>query len=163
MHGLGNLIPIAVIAFFVIANIWKRFSTATVRREAQAAAAQPPIAPRVTGPAPAAAVPPRRRLAPPSSPNVPAAAPQPVRPQPLPVAADAFPPEAAAAFAALDLSLPDAGAQAAFAVRRRVRPAVAGALLGSRGWGPGAIVALEVLGPPVSIRSGATLGAPHAL
>jgi hypothetical protein len=176
MH-IGNYAPIAVIAFFIIANLWKRFSTATVRAEAKAAA-PPPAAPRVTAPAPrpaaakpAAVLPLRRRLPQQSVPILPpvATAPPPRAPLPAPVlppgraVADAYPAEAAGAFAGLDLSLPDAGAPAVFAARPARRTIGSAAVLGSRGWGAGAIVAMEVLGPPVAVRPGATLGASHAL
>jgi hypothetical protein len=165
MH-IGNYAPIAVIAFFIIANLWKRFSTATVRAEAKAAA-PPPAAPRVT----AAVLPLRRRLPQQSVPILPpvATAPPPRAPLPAPVlppgraVADAYPAEAAGAFAGLDLSLPDAGAPAVFAARPARRTIGSAAVLGSRGWGAGAIVAMEVLGPPVAVRPGATLGASHAL
>jgi hypothetical protein len=76
--------------------------------------------------------------------------------------AETLPAEAAAAFPGLDLLLPGAGDLAVVAPRRRIRTVGGGAPMGSPGWGANAIVALEILGPPVSLRSGATLGAPHA-
>jgi hypothetical protein len=174
MH-IGNYAPIAVIAFFIIANLWKRFSNATVQAE-QAAADAPPVAPRVTAPAPSApapvaarapsAPPPRRRLVQQSAPLLPPVAallPSPQPAMPAPVLADAFPAEAAAAFDVLDLSLPGAGVAAVTGAGRPRRTIGSAAVLGSRGWGPGAIVAMEVLGPPVAVRPGATLGASHAL
>lgn len=72
-----------------------------------------------------------------------------------------FPAEAAAAFPVLDLTLPGDAPDALAPVRAR-RRAPRGGFVGSAGWSANAIVALEVLGPPVSLRSGATLGAPHA-
>ena len=170
MHGFGNLVFVAVIGFFIVANLWKRFSTATARA---AAAVQPPAVPLVTAPAagtPAAAnaaLPARRRLAPASVPVLPprpapGAAPLPPARLPIPPNPDAFPAEAAAAFAGLDLSLPIDGLPGA-PVRRPRRTIGSAAVLGSRGWGAGAIVAMEVLGPPVAVRPGATLGASHAL
>jgi hypothetical protein len=70
---------------------------------------------------------------------------------------------AADAFPGLDLTLPDADAPAVLAVARRAGNVFRGNRLpGRAGWGANAIVAMEILGPPVSLRSGATLGAPHA-
>jgi len=173
MH-IGNYAPIAVIAFFIIANLWKRFSNATVQAERAAAAAPPAVAPRVTGPAPAApgpasVLPLRRRLVGPSGPalpppvTAPTLAPPPRAPLPVAAVADAFPAEAAGAFAGLDLSLPDTGLPGVPSDRTPRRTIGSAAVLGSRGWGAGAIVAMEVLGPPVAVRPGATLGASHAL
>jgi hypothetical protein len=71
---------------------------------------------------------------------------------------------AADAFPVLDLTLPDADAPAGAIVqpRRAGRTFRGNVMPGERGWGANAVVALEILGPPVSLRSGATLGAPHA-
>ena len=67
------------------------------------------------------------------------------------------------AFSMLDLTLPDAaGAAQPVPAPRRGRSMLGTGAPGSAGWGAGAIVALEILGPPVSLRPGATLGAPHA-
>ena len=66
------------------------------------------------------------------------------------------------AFPGLDLTLPSADQPVAFRTVRRPAPVFRGTAPGSRAWGVQAIVAMEVLGPPVSLRSGATLGAPHA-
>ena len=76
--------------------------------------------------------------------------------------AETLPAEAAAAFPGLDLLLPGSGDLIIAAPRRRIRSIGGGAQLGSPGWAANAVVAMEVLGPPVSLRSGATLGAPHA-
>jgi hypothetical protein len=74
-----------------------------------------------------------------------------------------LPADAEAAFPELDLSLPDAGGLSVSAPRRRVRrTAGGGPAVGSAAWAANAVVAMEILGPPVSLRSGATLGAPHA-
>jgi hypothetical protein len=150
----GGVLIGAIVAFFVIANLWKRFSKAVA--QAGPAAAVPAAAPR-RRPVP------QRAPVPPARPASPAVAPRPSAPLPMPGLADAFPAEAAAAFDGLDLSLPDAGVSAPAAARRRRRTIGSAAVLGSRGWGAGAIVAMEVLGPPVAVRPGATLGASHAL
>jgi hypothetical protein len=145
-HGLGNLATLAFVALFFISAIWKRATRGSRRVAAERTAATAPIAPRVTAPAPAA---PRLRLAPQAlfAPARPAAAP---------------PVEAAAAFPGLDLLLPDAAEQLPSPAPWRVRGIGTSTIPGRPGWGAGAVVALEVLGPPVSLRSGATLGAPHA-
>jgi hypothetical protein len=86
-----------------------------------------------------------------------------IAPPPMVPAAPGFPAEAAAAFPVLDLTLPDADTPGDPApVRRRGRSMRGTGVPGSAGWGAGAIVAMEILGPPVSLRAGATLGAPHA-
>jgi hypothetical protein len=104
----------------------------------------------------------RRRLAPPQT-KRPVMPPPVTRETIVPSMAETLPAEAAAAFPGLDLSLPDAGGVGAvFAPRRRKRTLGGGPALGSPGWAANAIVAYEVLGPPVSLRPGATLGAPHA-
>jgi hypothetical protein len=81
-------------------------------------------------------------------------------------AAQAAAPPLVEAFSILDLTLPDAGGPAPPAplapLRRRGRSMLGTGVPGSAAWGAGAIVAMEILGPPVSLRSGATLGAPHA-
>jgi hypothetical protein len=162
-HGLPNLAPLAIMAFFVITAMWRRFSAGSKRAAAELAAARPPVIPK-----PAMAVEPlaRRRLSPPQTtrPAVPAARPQTLREAITPSMAQTLPAEAAAAFPGLDLSLPDAGGSgAAFtAKRRRIRTFGGGPAIGSPAWAANAIVANEILGPPVSLRSGATLGAPHA-
>ena len=70
---------------------------------------------------------------------------------------------AADAFPGLDLTLPDADAPAVLAVPRRAGRTFRGNVMpGAKAWGANAVVAMEILGPPVSLRSGATLGAPHA-
>jgi hypothetical protein len=142
---------------------------------------RPPIVPNVTGPAAAAlgqarqllvrqltAAPnprplplPMRAAAPVQrpAPPVPARAPAERRP---PAAARPLGVEALAAFPVLDLTLPDAEVPGRAAPRRRGRSMLGTGIPGSPGWGAGAIVALEILGPPVSLRAGATLGAPHA-
>lgn len=85
------------------------------------------------------------------------------RPPAPPRARVAAAPSAAEAFSVLDLTLPDAQGPAQPApVRRRGRSMLGTGVPGSAEWGAAAIVALEILGPPVSLRSGATLGAPHA-
>jgi hypothetical protein len=79
-----------------------------------------------------------------------------------PSMAETLPAEAAAAFPALDLSLPDTPGVPSRTARRRVRTLGGGPAIGSAGWAANAILANEILGPPVSLRSGATLGVPHA-
>jgi hypothetical protein len=158
-HGAGNLVPVIIWGLFVVVAIRRWF-----KRTAWAAA--PPAPPRPAAPPPAAPAPPvRRRLAPP-------AAPRPLVAQtfsmPAPAAAgptmgETLPAEAAAAFPALDLSLPDTpGVPAAAGKRRRVRTIGGGAAFGSPAWAANAIVANEILGTPVGLRPGATVGIPHA-
>jgi hypothetical protein len=155
-HGIGNLIPVI---------IWGLFMVAAARRMFRRRPPPMPTPEQNAGRAPVvpAAVP-RRRLAP-------APAPRPVPSQVFPPAtratitpsmAETLPAEAAAAFPGLDLLLPGSGDLAIVAPRRRIRTIGGGAPLGSPGWAANAVVAMEVLGPPVSLRSGATLGAPHA-
>jgi hypothetical protein len=161
-HGFGNLAPLAIMAFFVITSIWRRFAATSKRAAEGVAFARAPI-PRQPFPAvePLA----RRRLAPPQTkrPVMPAPVPLPAREAIVASMAETLPAEAAAAFPGLDLSLPDAGGLGAvFAPRKRKRALGGGPALGSPGWAANAIVAYEVLGPPVSLRPGATLGAPHA-
>lgn len=147
--GLANLAPYLT-AFFIVAALWRRLARGPRR---------PPV--RVPA-APAAARPAaRRRLS--EGPIPPPAAPLTARAAvPAPRMAETLPAEAAAAFPALDLSLGDAPERATALAQRRRRGIGGAAALGSRAWGANALVALEVLGPPVSLRSGATLGVPHA-
>jgi hypothetical protein len=65
-------------------------------------------------------------------------------------------------FPAIDLSLP--GAEPAMGNPRRPaeRATGGGPAIGSRAWAASGIVALEVLGLPVALRSGATFGVPRA-
>jgi hypothetical protein len=67
-----------------------------------------------------------------------------------------------AAFPELDFSLP--GSEPAAVNARRPAPRAGGKApaIGSRAWAANAIVAIEVLGPPVALRSGATAGVPRA-
>jgi hypothetical protein len=155
-HGLGNLIPVIIWGLFIVAAARRMFRRRPPPMPAPEQNARPPAG------APAAV--PRRRLAP-------APAPRPIVAQVFPPAtrativpsmADTLPAEAAAAFPGLDLLLPGSSDLAVVAPRRRIRTIGGGAPLGSPGWAANAVVAMEVLGPPVSLRSGATLGAPHA-
>jgi hypothetical protein len=161
-HGFGNLAPLAIMAFFVITSIWRRFAATSKRAAAEAALARAPIPQQ---PIPAVEPLARRRLAPPQT-KRPVMPPPPVpsaRQTIIPSMAETLPAEAAAAFPGLDLSLPDAGGVGAiFAPRKPKRALGGGPALGSPGWAANAIVAYEILGPPVSLRPGATLGAPHA-
>jgi hypothetical protein len=144
----GNLLPIAIGVFF-FASLLRRMG----RRAGQTRG----VPARVPAPAPPRPV--RRRLSEP-----PAAAPATVvsvRAPIVPAMSDMLSAEAAAAFPALDLSLGDIGTPAG-APKRRARRAVGGIPIGSRGWGANAIVAAEVLGTPVGLRPGATVGVPHA-
>jgi hypothetical protein len=171
--NLNDLIgPIAIgVVIFLANRMWKRFTAALAAQHP--AAPPPPFAPpNVTAPggsAPAVAAapgspqtqrPPKRLVQRPPSPAAPvqstgAAARAAVRPPAFTtIAADAFP--------VLDLTLPGADGTASFGAVRKLSPIFRGAGPGSRAWGVQAIVAMEVLGPPVSLRSGATLGAPHA-
>ncbi|HEV8023057.1 MAG TPA: hypothetical protein VGP41_17400 [Candidatus Lustribacter sp.] len=140
----GNLLPIAVAVFF-FASLVRRLSRRAERVRA----------PRAPAPAPR---PVRRRL---SEPAAPAPVTVSVRAPIVPAMSDMLSAEAAAAFPALDLSLGDIGT-APGAPKRRARRALGGLAIGSRGWGANAIVAAEVLGTPVGLRSGATVGVPHA-
>jgi hypothetical protein len=158
-HGGGNLVPLF---------IWGLFVVVAIRRwlKRRAPAAPPPAPVRTATPAPAAAAPlVRRRLAPPATPRPLAAQPFSV-PAPAtsaPTMAETLPAEAAAAFPALDLSLPDTpGVLAAGGKRRRVRTIGGGAAIGSPAWAANAIIANEILGTPVGLRAGATVGIPHA-
>jgi hypothetical protein len=162
---LGNLVPVIIWGLFVVVAIrrWFKRVAAPAAPPAPARAAAPA---RTAAPAPAVtAPPPRRRLAPP-------AAPRPVAVQPFSVPAPAttvatmgetLSAEAAAAFPALDLSLPDTpGVPATAGRRRRVRTIGGGAAIGSPAWAANAIIANEILGTPVGLRPGATVGIPHA-
>jgi hypothetical protein len=152
LHGPGNLVPLLIWGVFVIAAL-RRWSK---RRPAQM---PPDVLTNAAPPEPLA----RRRLAPPAPIRVPQPKASPaLRPAITPSMADTLPAEAAAAFPALDLSLPGVDTPAAAAPRRRIRTIGGGPPLGSPGWAANAVVAAEILGPPVSLRSGATLGAPHA-
>jgi hypothetical protein len=154
-HGLGNLIPLLVWGLFLIAAVrrWsKRRPPLPAANAAGSVATQAPLARRRLAPTPAAPAkrPPAAAVPPPA-----------VRTPIAPSMADTLPAEAAAAFPALDLSLPG-GSLPVGAPRRRSRTAAGGAPLGSARWAADAIVAAEVLAPPLSLRPGATLGAPQA-
>jgi hypothetical protein len=151
-HGAGNLIPLLIWGVFVIAAI-RRWSK---RRPPQ----MPPGTNANAAPGETLA---RRRLAPAAPIRVPQPKPPPAsRPPMVPSMAETLPAEAAAAFPALDLSLPGTDTATAAAPKRRIRTIGGGPPLGSPGWAANAVLAAEILGPPVSLRSGATLGAPHA-
>jgi hypothetical protein len=153
--GLFNLAPYLT-ALFIAAAIWRRFSRRRGRRAAERAAARSPIVP-----APRPAAPARRRLS--EGPVLPPVLPETARVTvPAARTADTLPAEAAAAFPALDLSLGDAPEPGRALARRRRRGIGGTAAPGSRAWGANAVLALEILGPPVSLRPGATLGVPHA-
>jgi hypothetical protein len=157
---LGNLAPVLIWGIFVVAAI-SRWAKRNAR-----AAAPPPVPARTAAPPPAAPAPPvRRRLAPPAAPR-PVVAQTFAAPSPAVSTAtmgETLPAEAAAAFPALDLSLPDTpGVPAAAGRRRRVRTIGGGAAIGSPAWAANAIIASEILGTPVGLRPGATVGIPHA-
>jgi hypothetical protein len=159
MEHAGNLVPVIIWGLFVVVAIRRWF-----KRGAKAA---PPSAPvRGAVPSPAAAAPVvRRRLAPPAAPRSVAtqsfAAPAPA--SSAPTMGETLPAEAAAAFPALDLSLPDTpGVPTVAGQRRRVRTIGGGAAIGSPAWAANAIIANEILGTPVGLRPGATVGIPHA-
>lgn len=151
-NGLGNLVPLLIWGVFVIAAVrrWsKRAKVPVARGTAAAPVAAEPLA--------------RRRLAAPATrPTMPPVLPATARVAITPSMAETLPAEAAAAFPGLDLSLPGSDGLSSAAPRRRIRTVGGGPPLGSPGWAANAIVAAEILGPPVSLRSGATLGAPHA-
>ena len=158
-HTIGNLLPVAIMVFFGISAVIKRMA----RGSRPAAAAPQPVFPRLpVDPDPRAQAQPRRRLAAPvpARPIVPPVLP--ARVKITPSMAETLPAEAAAAFPALDLSLPDTPCIPSRVVRRRVRTVGGGPAIGSPGWAANAILANEILGPPVSLRPGATLGVPHA-
>jgi len=151
MDPWANLLPVAVAVFF-FASLVRRLG----RRAGGARAA------RTAVPAPAPR-PVRRRLSEPPAPKAVTAGTA-ARAPIVPAMADMFSAEAAAAFPALDLSLGalgDIGAPPG-APKRRPRRTVGGIPIGSRGWGASAVVAAEILGTPVGLRSGATVGVPHA-
>jgi hypothetical protein len=160
-HGFGNLAPLVIMAIFVVTALWKRMT----RASRTAAAAAQPVFPRLPMDPDPPQVQPRRRLAAP-------AATRPVMPPVLPATArvstivpsmaETLPSEAAAAFPTLDLSLPDTPGVPSRTVRRRLRTLGGGPPIGSPGWVANAILASEIIGSPVSLRSGATLGVPHA-
>jgi cell division septation protein DedD len=153
-HGVGNLVTIALAVIFIVSAIRRQLSRVGAPAARAPVVPSPPLEPLA-----------RRRLAPPQAkrPLVPPAVPPPARVTIVPSMAETLPAEAAAAFPALDLSLPDTpGVPAATGPRRRLRSIGAGPALGSPGWGVNAVLATEILGPPVSLRAGATLGAPHA-
>jgi hypothetical protein len=147
-HTIGNLLPVVIMLFFVISAMMKRMARGSKPAEPPAPATPPP----------------RRRLAPPQAvrPVMPPVLPAPARVAMVPSMAETLPAEAAAAFPALDLSLPDTPGIPSPARRRRVRTLGGGPAIGSPGWAANAILANEILGPPVALRSGATVGVPHA-
>jgi hypothetical protein len=163
-HDLVNaILVIGVVAIFIARSV-RKFATSRAQRGGPKTAwsASPPAGVALAqqqllppAPAPVAAPKPARRTRP-ARPAAQGSAPA-ARP------AASYAAEAAAAFPTLDLTLPGAEAPAGpgdgLARPRGKRGAFAPA---GRGWGAGAIVAMEILGPPVSLRSGATLGAPHA-
>ncbi|MGA2394796.1 MAG: hypothetical protein ABSH03_15745 [Candidatus Lustribacter sp.] len=161
--GLHNLAPLVFTVIFVVAALARRMRRPGGPRPERKAAGNSLVPPPRTAAAPppaAAARPVRRRLAEPATPPPPT--PQ-VRPTLAPAMGDMLSNEAAAAFPALDLSLGDGSpANAGAAARPRARRITGGAAIGSRGWGVNAIVAAEILGTPVGLRPGATVGVPHA-
>jgi hypothetical protein len=157
-HGAGNLVPVFIWGLFVVVAIRRWF-----KRGARAAAPAAPVRTAAPPPAPPAPLV-RRRLAPPAAPR-PVAAQTFSVPAPAataPTMGETLPAEAAAAFPALDLSLPDTPGLPTARQRRRVRTIGGGAAFGSPGWAANAIIANEVLGTPVGLRPGATVGIPHA-
>ena len=158
-HDFGSVLPLVLVAIFVISAVRRQFRRLSPPPTTDAGAARVPLVPKM--PAPPAL--PRRRLAP--APLAWSAAPPPL---PAPAALTLATPMPAVltaeeAFPSLDLSLPGLpGTVAVTGVRRRLRSIGGGPAPGSPGWGANAVLALEILGPPVSLRSGATLGAPHA-
>jgi hypothetical protein len=163
-HGFGNLAPLAIMAFFVVTALWKRMTRAG--KPAASPTAPQPVYPRLPmDPDQPQAQPPRRRLAAPvaTRPVMPPALPSTARVSAIvPSMAETLPAEAAAAFPTLDLSLPDTPGIPSRTARRRVRTLGGGPRIGSPGWAANAVLASEIIGSPVSLRSGATLGVPHA-
>ena len=158
-HVIGNLVT-SVLAVVFIVGATRRQLKSLGKAPAAPRPAAPPW-PAVEAPGPVT----RRRLAPPvaarpaTAPAVPARG----RAGIAPSMAETLPAEAAAAFPGLDLSLGDGDLPGAPApARRRLRVIGGGPPLGSPGWGANAVLAMEILGPPVSLRPGATLGVPHA-
>lgn len=155
-HWFGNVWWLVFLVLFVVSTIrrqLKRYKTAPKVESPFAPAPRPIPEPLM-----------RRRLAPAAArPIVPPVLPSTARVTIVPSMAETLPAEAAAAFPGLDLTLPDSqGVTGVTAPRRRLRALGGGPPVGSRAWGANAIVAMEILGPPVSLRPGATLGAPHA-
>jgi hypothetical protein len=159
-HGISSLVPLAVWGLFLVVAVrrWiKRAARPTAKPSYARSAAAPPQPPLV--------LPARRRLAPaaPVRPVPSQTFPAAVRPASTPTMAETLPAEAAAAFPALDLSLPDTPvAVAARVPRRGARGNAGGPAFGSRAWLTNAIIANEILGTPVGLRPGATVGIPHA-
>ena len=156
-HGIGGLLPVIIWGLFIVAAI-RRWTKARAVPPAPPPDAIVPVRPAVSPEQPLA----RRRLAPPAAvrPAVAPALATPARAPLVPSMADTLPAEAAAAFPGLDLSLP--GLPGGTVRRRPLRSVGGGPPIGSPAWAANAIVAAEILGPPVSLRPGATLGAPHA-
>jgi hypothetical protein len=172
-HGIINGILVFVGVIILVARIIKKLGGAPANPQPQAP--QQPKLDGVTRPAvtPPALVPRRRLVMAGPAALTPAVAPPvadraPFAPRTPAPSSSAMPPmgyvaEAAAAFPGLDLTLPDAEAPGAPVQPRRAGRTFRGNVMpGERGWGANAVVAMEILGPPVSLRSGATLGAPHA-
>jgi hypothetical protein len=181
-HTIVNTIFVVIaIAVFVVQAYRKIAGAPPAAGPGPEQPRRPLIVPNVTGPAAAALGQARQRLVrqltaapnPPPTPQpmraeaparplaAPAASRAPVAQRP-PAAARPLAVEALGAFPVLDLTLPDAEVPGRPAPRRRGRSMLGTGVPGSPAWGAGAIVALEILGPPVSLRAGATLGAPHA-
>ncbi len=160
-HVIGNLVTTVLAVVFIVSAIRRQLkglgkAPVPARPGAAPSAATPALAGTVT----------RRRLAPAAAPRpitVPPSAAASLRAPINPSMAETLPAEAAAAFPGLDLSLGEGDVPGGpRPVRRRLRVIGGGPPLGSPGWGVNAVVAMEVLGPPVSLRPGATLGVPHA-
>lgn len=146
MDQFFSSILTSAIAVFIIVGLARRLGRRIPRVPAV----------RTAAPAPR---PVRRRLAEPPAPAPVKAAS--TRAPIVPAMGDMLSAEAAAAFPSLDLSLGEPGAPAG-APKRRPRRAIGGIPIDSPGWGAGAVVAAEVLGTPVGLRAGATVGVPHA-
>ncbi len=161
-HDFSTALPLVLGVIFVFGVIRRQLARMRAPAGAEYAAVRAPTAAQPPPPV----VPPRRRLAPAPLPRPAVPRTLPARPRitpPAVMAPQALSLEAAAAFPTLDMSLGEGSIPGVPAVAPRRRRAVGGStVLGSPGWGAHALVALEILGPPVSLRSGATLGAPHA-
>ncbi len=158
-HWFGNIWWLVFLVLFVVQAIRRQF-----KRLKAPPIPFAPVPPRAPRPDQLQAEPLMRRRLVPARPIVPPVLPDTARVTIVPSMAETLPAEAAAAFPGLDLTLPDAPVTPGTAPGRRrpMRALGGGPPVGSRGWGANAIVAMEILGPPVSLRPGATLGAPHA-
>ncbi len=150
-HALGSVVWILVVAAIAINAIARRLRAGSRRRTAEATAAAPPAGGGAR-PVTAASAPPRT-------------APQ-RKAKPAATRVESFDILRASAPPLLD-SLDDAGALLPGIISRsgavHARRAASGLSgIGTPGWGVGALIASEIFGPPVALRSRATSGSSEA-